>query len=575
MNSDLNIIYNGIYTTNKYAQLSIDPIGSGAFSLVYLGQDINTKEKRALKFILNTKEITNEITIMFKCKSEYIIQIYDCVMSQMNTGIVMEYFEKGDLNKEILRKKHANLIFDQETIFKYTFDLVEGMNYLHSNQIIHRDIKPENIYLTNNDNHLKLGDFNVANLIDSEDMDTFTHFTTYAGTQKYMSPEMLARQKYCFKTDVYSAGCTLFELITLNQYYDFTHNEEENLNDIESFLTNLLKMMLHINVNMRKDSKEIKNELCLIYMNYHMRPNQSNMMLNSELDLKKRIQILKGHTSYVNCIILLPTTEIASCSDDKTIRIWNINTNEQMKLLEGHTESVKTILMLEDELRLASCGCDNTIRIWNIISGDQLLVLEGHTNWIKTIISLNNNNYMLASCSDDKTIRFWNYNTGKQLQILEGHASYVKSLAYVPANNLLASGSTDCTIRIWNILNGSELKILIGHTSTVWTLVVLNNGDLASGSSDDRIIIWNIEAGIKLREIKGHNGCVLKLIVLCDDTLISGSTDNTIRYWNSKNGKQLKFLQGHTDWILSLVSISNNMLASSSRDRSIRIWINY
>ena len=61
MNSDLNIYYDGIYTPNKYKQLSVDPIGSGAFSLVYLAQDTNTKEKRAIKFMLNSKEITNEI----------------------------------------------------------------------------------------------------------------------------------------------------------------------------------------------------------------------------------------------------------------------------------------------------------------------------------------------------------------------------------------------------------------------------------------------------------------------------------------------------------------------------------
>ncbi len=49
--------------------------------------------------MLNSKEITNEITIMFKCKSEYIIKIFDCVFSQLNTGIVMEYYENGDLDK--------------------------------------------------------------------------------------------------------------------------------------------------------------------------------------------------------------------------------------------------------------------------------------------------------------------------------------------------------------------------------------------------------------------------------------------------------------------------------------------
>jgi WD40 repeat protein len=571
MNSDLNIYYDGIYTPNKYKQLSVDPIGSGAFSLVYLAQDTNTKEKRAIKFMLNSKEITNEITIMFKCKSEYVIKIFDCVFSQLNTGIVMEYYENGDLDKEIISKKNLDLTFDQDKIFIYLFDLVEGMNYLHSNQIIHRDIKPENIYLANN-GHIKLGDFNVSNYIDVEDMETFTHFSTYAGTEKYMSPEMLKHKKYCFKTDVYSAGCTLFELITLEKYYDFYNIQLGNLDEIKNILTNLLKMMLEADVNIRKDSKEIKNELGIIYLNHHMKLSLTESTDN-QIDLIKRIEILEGHTNYVNSIVLLPDkNELASCSDDKTIRFWNLNTHEQFKILEGHTASVKTILVLSDELRLASCGCDNTIRIWSISNGEQLLVLNGHTNWIKTIILLTNE--MLASCSDDKTIRIWNYNTGEQSQILEGHSNYVKSLAYLPNGNL-ASGSTDCTIRIWDIKNeGKELKIFIGHTSTVWTLVVLNNDNLASGSSDDRIIIWNMD-GIKLREIKGHNGCILKLIVLNDSTLVSGSVDNSIRFWNPRNGKQLKLLQGHTDWILSLVSLPNNVLASSSRDRSIRLWINY
>ena len=133
---------------------------------------------------------------------------------------------------------------------------------------------------------------------------------------------------------------------------------------------------------------------------------------------------------------------------------------------------------------LVSCSNDKTIKMWDITSGSCLSTLRGHSDWVGGVAFNPRDPQMLVSCSDDKTIKVWNITSGACLSTLRGHR-YVPSLsrecflscfctdlvclssravncvAFKPDNpNILVSGSHDETIKMWDITSGSILSTL-------------------------------------------------------------------------------------------------------------------
>ena len=124
--------------------------------------------------------------------------------------IIEELCSGGNINSnyKYIQKPKIKLIK------KWIKEILTGLDYLHSNRIIHHDIKCENIYLDRISGHLKIGCIGCIEKL-PEDLD---HFEKYLGTPEYMAPEV-NEGKYSFKSDIYSLGLTLIELLTVQKPY--------------------------------------------------------------------------------------------------------------------------------------------------------------------------------------------------------------------------------------------------------------------------------------------------------------------------------------------------------------------
>ena len=97
-----------------------------------------------------------------------------------------------------------------------------------------------------------------------------------------------------------------------------------------------------------------------------------------DLESGRLLRSLEGHTDGVNAVALTPDGRIVSGSADKTIKVWDLESGHLLRSLEGHTDGVKTVALTPDG-RIVSGSEDNTIKVWDLESGRLLRSLEGHT----------------------------------------------------------------------------------------------------------------------------------------------------------------------------------------------------
>ena len=214
----------------KYQILNF--IGAGSFGSVYKAFHLTLKKNFALK-TLHSEHLTDE-TIATRFQHEAIITSrlnHPNIVSATDHGlcrdtnivfIVMEYVEGKPLKKLI--KELGKL--DVETALGIAIQLCKGIDHAHTKNVLHRDIKPSNILLTeyeNNPYFVKISDFGIAKVLEeSEELKRLTRTDAPpAGTYQYMAPEQfLENYKPNVRSDIYSIGCVLFEMLTGKPPYD-------------------------------------------------------------------------------------------------------------------------------------------------------------------------------------------------------------------------------------------------------------------------------------------------------------------------------------------------------------------
>lgn len=190
----------------------IEQIGVGGMSYVYKAFDSKRKKVVAIKILKEELSIDEEFVKKFKSealackdiKQENVISAYDVVDEGNMHYIVMEYLEGTTLNKYI---KQKGKLSNEDTI-AISIQVAKGIQAAHKKGIIHRDIKPQNIVIDNN-GVVKITDFGIARAITST-----TKNISVIGTVHYISPEQVRNTKVDFRSDIYSFGCTMYEMIT-------------------------------------------------------------------------------------------------------------------------------------------------------------------------------------------------------------------------------------------------------------------------------------------------------------------------------------------------------------------------
>ena len=211
-----SIIYDSFYSLDNFAPIydgngKMHIVGSGSYGQVYLALHFLNKKYYAIKHMDKKKlfsqlhsleSIQKEIDIQSRIDHPNIVKLLYVKETHLSYDLVMEYASNGSLFHYIRKYKGLN----ENKTFSLFIQVVNAINFMHSNDLIHRDIKPENILIFEN-NIIKLCDFGWCVKLEGHQRGTF------CGTTEYMSPELVNHQVYGKEIDVWSLGILLYEMI--------------------------------------------------------------------------------------------------------------------------------------------------------------------------------------------------------------------------------------------------------------------------------------------------------------------------------------------------------------------------
>ncbi len=199
-------------------RLEREPLGGGAFGLVYLAHDTELDRKVAIKIPHDEdkeRALQSEAKLMARIQElheHHVVSLHDLHVIGGRRVLVMEYVEGESLRARLGRIGEQRVLSPEDAV-SITMQACLGLHTLHNafreSGIFHRDVKPENILIRGSDGMVKIADFGIATILDASGM-----ASTTAGTLPYMSPELLEGAGADYRADIYGLGVTMYEMLT-------------------------------------------------------------------------------------------------------------------------------------------------------------------------------------------------------------------------------------------------------------------------------------------------------------------------------------------------------------------------
>uniref|UniRef100_A0A8C6TKK8 TAF5-like RNA polymerase II, p300/CBP-associated factor (PCAF)-associated factor n=1 Tax=Neogobius melanostomus TaxID=47308 RepID=A0A8C6TKK8_9GOBI len=244
----------------------------------------------------------------------------------------------------------------------------------------------------------------------------------------------------------------------------------------------------------------------------------------------------------------------------------------ELQTLRAHSGPVFRTSFLSDSSGLLSCSEDSTIRYWDLSSFTNTALYRGHSYPVWDV-DISPSSLYFASASHDRTARLWTFSRTYPLRVYAGHLADVDCVKFHPNSNYIGTGSTDKTVRLWSTQQGASVRLFTGHRGPVLALAFSPNGKyLASAGEDQRVKLWDLASGTLFKDLRGHVDSVTSLSFSPDSSLVaSSSMDNSVRVWDIRNShgaappdgsspEMVGLYTGNTSNILNVQFMACNLL---------------
>jgi eukaryotic-like serine/threonine-protein kinase len=600
-------------------------LGKGGMGEVFLAVDTRLNKQVALKVLspglVNSaaarQRFKRECAICAALKSPHIVQVSDYGITESGHPFyVMEYLQGETLSQLLARNQYLSV----EQTCRIGMQICAGLQVAHRGvmlqdpdyqtsrliKVIHRDLKPDNIFLipTALGELVKIIDFGIAKIRDLQ-TDTAEVTQSLLGTSHYAAPEQFEIAELDERTDIYSLGMMLYEMLAGTDPYglDFKHHSVSNTAWLTAHLTKApLPLRSQPTCDQLSPALEATVMRCLAKspaerfssveaLNQALEAAVTDVLpRNISVDSPANFTQNSRHREYSFLLyaVLLPVSLaiaatmglsyfLRSTSVQQPIQAENPAENRSgfslTRTILGHQAAVWSLALSTDGNTLISGDEAGVVKIWDLRTGQlsRTLAEKTSSDLIGAVrsLSLSPDNQLLVSGGNQ--IQLWEVSTGK---LRAQYPQSVWSVALGTDGRTLVSGSEDRQVRIWDLQQG-QFRSLSGHEGSVYAVAISpDQRFVISGSGDRTVKVWDRRAGTVLNTFTGHRDAVRCLALSADGRLLaSGSWDQTIKLWNLQTNTLIHTLQGHSDRVVAVkFSQDGQLLASASTDGTIKIW---
>jgi WD40 repeat protein/serine/threonine protein kinase len=451
--------------------------------------------------------------------------------------------------------------------------VAEGLEHAHQLGVVHRDIKPANL-LVDARSKLWITDFGLARLSGDAGL---TLTGDLLGTLRYMSPEQALAQPGTIdhRTDIYSLGATLYELLTLQPVF--------NGRDRQALLR---QIAFEEPVPPRKVERSIPIELETIVCKAMSKSADDRYASAGQMaeDLRRFLEDKPIHArrptlvqrtrrwcrrhravaaaAAVAGVLVLLIAVVALAVSNQMITLEQIRTTAAQKETEIARQRTvaslyyQTIALVERERSTGNVRraeqlleqCPEALRGWEWDylkrqrygkprpwnHGSHLYGLE-----------LSSDGRRLAGGGSDGNIKIWDATTGQEVHTLRGHADQVRCVAFDADGGRLASAAWDGLVIVWDVASGRRLHTL-HHGRYAYCVTFSPNGSLLVTAGDPPMHVWDATTGKRLRSLDGHKRTVRRVAFdKGGSRLASGSEDCTAKLWDPLSWEEIATLPRH------------------------------
>jgi WD40 repeat protein len=265
------------------------------------------------------------------------------------------------------------------------------------------------------------------------------------------------------------------------------------------------------------------------------------------------------------------------------LRIWRLDSDQQVTVLRGHTSYVRGCVYSPDGQWILSAGRDQQIKLWHPETYGESLVLGrygaggrdaegGHVDAVLAA-RFSRDGSQIVTASRDRTARLWDAKTQKLIgRFEEGHEFLASSAVFYADGTRLATGAGDGTTRLWDVATGTEIKALVGTGRTA-TLDVSEDGRwIATAGQQNDAQVWDVETGTQVAELHGHEDLVTVVrFAPGGEMLATGDERGRCRIWRRQGDQWVggPWLVGHSRSISALAfTQQGRRLVSASGDNT-------
>ncbi len=285
---------------------------------------------------------------------------------------------------------------------------------------------------------------------------------------------------------------------------------------------------------------------------------------------------LEAQSFPANAAAVSPDGRLAAfASADKTVRLWDVESNREVRRCIGHTASLWCVAFSPDGKRLLSGGKDATLRLWDTATGRELRKFEGHDDLVSCLAFAPDGKRALSGGFDGE-VHLWDLERGNLLDDFHFGAAvkHVHGVAFAPDGQRVLV-CADRSLFVLDADSGKVLHELRGHTQSVVCAVFSRDGKSILSAGDDATLrLWEADSGKLVRSFTGHESGV-RFVVLRDDGryALSGGSDASLRLWDVSSGKEIKSFRKHAQPLVAAAFVDNGRATLSvSRDGVVHLW---